>query len=153
MFFIVHFKTYYRSIIKLNNRIWENYIDSRLFKLDTKPYFFHFSFEKSIHGWLFTIPKDYWADLAAYDPVDTARLLAIPMLILQGERAYQVTMTDFTRWNETFSNTPSVTLRTYPSLNHFFMAGAGVPNNTEYLIEGHVFEEVISDITAWISHQ
>ena len=98
-------------------------------------------------------PKSYWADLATYDPVETARLLDIPMLILQGERDYQVTMTDFARWNETFSNTPSVTLRTYPSLNHFFIVGTGVPNNTEYLIEGHVSQEVISDITDWIMHQ
>jgi fermentation-respiration switch protein FrsA (DUF1100 family) len=98
-------------------------------------------------------PKSYWVDLATYDPVETARLLDIPMLILQGERDYQVTMTDFARWNETFSNTSSVTLRTYPSLNHFFIAGTGVPNNTEYLIEGHVSEEVISDITDWIMRQ
>ena len=55
MSFSVQFIKYYRLIIKLNNLIWENCVDSRLFKLDTKPYFFHFSFEKSIHGWLFAI--------------------------------------------------------------------------------------------------
>jgi dienelactone hydrolase len=97
-------------------------------------------------------PKSYWADLATYDPVEIAQLLDIPMLILQGERDYQVTMTDFIRWNETFSKTPSVTLHTYSSLNHFFLAGTGVPNNTEYLTEGHVSEEIISDIADWIMH-
>jgi len=98
-------------------------------------------------------PKSYWADLATYDPVETAQTLDIPMLILQGERDYQVTMADFTRWNVTFSGNPSITLHTYPFLNHFFIAGTGAPNNNEYLIEGHVAEEVISDIADWIMNQ
>jgi fermentation-respiration switch protein FrsA (DUF1100 family) len=98
-------------------------------------------------------PKSYWADLATYDPVETAQSVDIPLLILQGERDYQVTMADFTRWNETFSSNSSVTLHTYPFLNHFFIAGTGVPNNTEYLTEGHVAEEVISDIAVWIINQ
>jgi dienelactone hydrolase len=96
-------------------------------------------------------PKSYWVDLATYDPVETAQLLEIPLLILQGGRDYQVTMTDFARWNETFYGSPSVTLQTYPSLNHFFIAGTGVPTNAEYLIEGHVAEEVVSDISSWIT--
>jgi fermentation-respiration switch protein FrsA (DUF1100 family) len=98
-------------------------------------------------------PRSYWADLATYDPVVAAQSLLIPLLILQGTRDYQVTMTDFAGWNETFYGTPSVTLRTYPSLNHFFIAGTGVPTNAEYLIEGHVAEEVISDIAYWIANQ
>jgi len=98
-------------------------------------------------------PKSYWADLATYDPVETAQLLDISLLILQGERDYQVTMTDFTRWNETFYGSSSVTLKTYPSLNHFFIAGTGVPTDAEYSIEGHVAEEVVSDIASWITNQ
>jgi uncharacterized protein len=96
-------------------------------------------------------PKSYWVDLATYDPVETARLLDVPLFILQGERDYQVTLTDFAQWNETFYESPSVILQTYPSLNHFFIAGTGVPTNAEYLIEGHVAEEVISDIASWIT--
>jgi hypothetical protein len=98
-------------------------------------------------------PKSYWADLATYDPVETAQLLDISLLILQGERDYQVTMTDFARWNETFYGSSSVTLKTYPSLNHFFIAGTGVPTDAEYSIEGHVAEEVVSDIASWITNQ
>ncbi|HWR27966.1 MAG TPA: prolyl oligopeptidase family serine peptidase [Candidatus Thermoplasmatota archaeon] len=98
-------------------------------------------------------PKSYWVDLVTYDPVETAQLLDIPLLILQGDRDYQVTMTDFVRWNETFNKNSSVTLKIYPSLNHFFIAGTGVPTNAEYLIEGHVAEAVISDIASWITTQ
>ncbi len=100
---------------------------------------------------IFGAPKSYWADLATYDPVETAQLLDIPLLILQGGRDYQVTMTDFARWNETFYGNSSVTLKTYPTLNHFLIAGTGVPTNAEYLIEGHVAEAVISDIAFWIT--
>ncbi|DAC72595.1 MAG TPA: hypothetical protein DSN98_04475 [Thermoplasmata archaeon] len=98
-------------------------------------------------------PKSYWADLATYDPVVVARSLHIPLLILQGKRDYQVTMTDFARWNETFFGNASVTLKTYPSLNHFFIAGTGVSSNADYLIAGHVDEQVISDIASWIKSQ
>ncbi len=98
-------------------------------------------------------PKSYWADLATYDPVRSAQSLHIPLLILQGKRDYQVTMTDFARWNETFSENQSVTLKTYSSLNHFFIAGTGVPSNSEYLLEGHVAEEIILDVAVWITTQ
>lgn len=98
-------------------------------------------------------PKSYWADLATYDPVSTVQSLHIPMLILQGKRDYQVTMTDFSRWNETFSENQSVNLKTYSSLNHFFIAGTGVPSSAEYLLEGHVAAEIISDIATWITTQ
>jgi uncharacterized protein len=95
-------------------------------------------------------PRAYWVDLATYDPVVTAQALHIPLLILQGKRDYQVTMTDFARWNETFFGNASVTLKTYPTLNHLFIAGTGVPTNTEYLVEGHVAEDVVADIATWI---
>ncbi|MCJ7698549.1 MAG: DUF3887 domain-containing protein [Thermoplasmata archaeon] len=98
-------------------------------------------------------PKAYWVDLATYDPVVTAQSLHIPLLILQGKRDYQVTMTDFARWNETFFGNVSVTLKTYPTLNHLFITGTGVPTNAEYLIEGHVAEEVVADIATWIKNR
>jgi hypothetical protein len=99
---------------------------------------------------IFGAPKSYWVDLAVYDPVITAQALHLPFLILQGERDYQVTMTDFLRWNETFYESANVTLKTYPTLNHLFIAGTGVPTNDEYLIEGHVSEEIVTDIASWI---
>ncbi len=46
----------------------------------------------------FGAPLSYWADLNVYDPAEVAAGLTIPMLILQGERDYQVTMEDFNRF-------------------------------------------------------
>ena len=96
------------------------------------------------------VPESYWQDLADYNPVETAENLSIPMLILQGERDYQVTIEgDFSTWNETFYTNENVTLKTYEMLNHLFISGSGPPTNAEYLVEGHVEEEVIDDIAEW----
>ena len=100
---------------------------------------------------VFNAPKSYWVDLAGYDPVATATTLQIPLLILQGLRDYQVTMEDFIRWNQTFYGNQHVTLKTYASLNHLFIAGTGVPTSAEYLIPGHIDEQVILDIAAWMT--
>jgi fermentation-respiration switch protein FrsA (DUF1100 family) len=95
-------------------------------------------------------PASYWKDLANYDPVATAETLHIPMLIMQGLRDYQVTMEDFDRWEDAFSDNSNVTLKTYSTLNHLFIPGTGVPTNTEYLNPSHVDIEVINDIASWI---
>jgi len=98
-------------------------------------------------------PKSYWVDLAEYNPVKTAEKLNISMMILQGERDYQVTVDgDFSAWNETFYENENVKLKTYETLNHLFISGIGPPNNSEYLVEDHIAEEVIIDISIWIKN-
>ncbi len=99
---------------------------------------------------VFGAPASYWRDLAAYDPVATAQTLHIPMFIVQGLRDYQVTMEDFARWNETFFGNTMVALKTYPSLNHLFIPGVGIPSSAEYEIAGHVSAAVVSDIASWV---
>ena len=47
---------------------------------------------------LLDIPRSYWDLANAYKPVEVAAKLTLPMLILQGERDYQVTMEDFGLW-------------------------------------------------------
>lgn len=96
--------------------------------------------------------RSYWEYLNNYNPVKTAEDLSIPMMIVQGLRDYQVTYDyDFLVWNETFIDNTNVFLKTYDDLNHLFIAGTGTPTNTEYLTSGHVEEEVIDDIVAFIT--
>ena len=92
----------------------------------------------------------YWLDLIAYNPVATAESLTLPMLILQGERDYQVTMTDFAAWKAALGAHENVTLKSYPALNHLFIAGQGPSLPAEYQILGHVDAAVIDDIAGWI---
>jgi dienelactone hydrolase len=95
-----------------------------------------------------SISEAYRRDLATNDPVAIARTLKMPMLILQGERDYQVTMEDFKGW-ETLKGT-RVTLKSYPALNHLFQPGQGKSKPSEYYLIAPFSPIVLDDIAAWI---
>lgn len=92
----------------------------------------------------------YWLNLQNYDPPKEARSIKKPFLILQGERDYQVTMTDFENWKKELKEKKNLTFKSYPKLNHLFMAGEGTPSPAEYSKTNHIEEKVISDIAVWI---
>jgi hypothetical protein len=73
-----------------------------------------------------------------------------PAFIAQGGRDYQVSSEDFARWQRGLSGRAGTTLRQYPALNHLFVAGEGKSKPAEYLQAGHVAEELLSDVAAWI---
>lgn len=98
----------------------------------------------------FNVPAPYLADLKGYHPDSEAKQLDMPMLILQGERDYQVTMKDFALWKSALEGRQNVTFRSYPKLNHLFMAGDGKPSPAEYEQPGHVAEQVVGDIAKWV---
>ena len=79
------------------------------------------------------VPAKYWLDLRGYDPATSAKELSKPMLILQGERDYQVTMEDFAGWKKALGSRKDVTFISYPKLNHLFMEGEGKSTPAEYL--------------------
>ncbi|NUO48783.1 MAG: alpha/beta fold hydrolase [Polyangiaceae bacterium] len=93
----------------------------------------------------------YFLDVRGYEPPAVAKKLTLPLLVLQGERDYQVTTRDFEGWKSALASKKTVTLRTYPSLNHLFISGSGTPSPAEYGKEGHVDEKVIGDIAAWVN--
>jgi dienelactone hydrolase len=99
---------------------------------------------------LFGGPPSYWLDLRGYNPPEAARPLKQRMLILQGERDYQVTMDDYARWKAALSSKPNVSFKSYPGLNHHFIAGTGQRGPTEYDVAGHAAENVVTDIANWI---
>jgi alpha-beta hydrolase superfamily lysophospholipase len=98
-------------------------------------------------------PASYWLDLRGYDPSVAAKAVKTSMLILQGERDFQVTLDEFARWKAALGSRTDVTFRSYPALNHLFIAGAGPSLPAEYQVAGHVAEEVVRDIGAWILAQ
>lgn len=98
-------------------------------------------------------PVSYWLDIRGYAPPMVAKELKQSLLILQGERDYQVTMQDFDGWQKALSNQKTVTLKSYPQLNHHFFEGQTKSVPAEYQRPGHVSEEVIKDIVRWINSQ
>ena len=96
------------------------------------------------------MPAPYIRDLKGYDPAAEMRKLKVPALFLQGERDYQVRMTDFERWKQALEGRTDVSFKSYPKLNHLFTAGEGRSTPAEYQKPGHVDQQVIEDIAAWI---
>jgi dienelactone hydrolase len=99
------------------------------------------------------LPPAYLEDLRNYNPVQTARTLPLPMLILQGERDYQVTMKDFNLWRAGLGDRPNITFRSFPALNHLFIAGQGRSTPAEYARAGNVDAEVIEVIANWMKRR
>jgi alpha-beta hydrolase superfamily lysophospholipase len=96
------------------------------------------------------VPVAYWVDLKEYDPAAAAKKLGIPMLILQGERDFQVTMADFGMWKTAVGSAKGVVMMSYPALNHLFVAGEGKSLPGEYAKSGHVAPQVIDDIAKFV---
>jgi len=95
-------------------------------------------------------PDSYWKDLDAYHPAQAAAKLKMPMLILQGERDYQVSQADLKGWRDALSDRKDVTIKSYPTLNHLFTVGEGKSTPSEYQKAGQVAEFVLDDVAGWI---
>jgi dienelactone hydrolase len=96
-------------------------------------------------------PEAYWKDLEGYKPAQVAAKLTIPMLILQGERDYQITLADLQGWRDALGGSARVTIKSYPTLNHLFLPGQGKSTPSEYERAGQIPDFVLDDIAAWIS--
>lgn len=110
---------------------------------------------------LLGVPASYWLDLRDYRPDEMAAGLAVgglPILVLQGERDYQVTMTDYALWGESLAGQETVEFRSFPGLNHLMMTGApegedapaGMSTPEEYEVPGHVAPEVVDAIAEFV---
>ena len=95
-------------------------------------------------------PESYWKDLDSNPPAQAAAKLKMRMLILQGERDYQVSQADLKGWRDALSDRKDVTIKSYPTLNHLFMVGTGKSTPSEYQQAGHVADFVLDDIAGWI---
>ena len=82
-----------------------------------------------------------------------AKSLKQPMLILQGQRDYQVTMEDFGGWKQALSSRDNVRFKLYPKCNHLFVEGEGQSTPAEYQQPGNVAKTVIDDVADWIAQQ
>jgi len=95
------------------------------------------------------IAASYWLDLRAYHPTEAARELRMPMLILQGERDYQVTLDDWALWKKALGERKDVEFKLYPKLSHIFVEGEGPSFDAEYARPGHVAQAVVEDVAVF----
>ena len=96
----------------------------------------------------------YFLDLRNYDEVSVAASLTRPILLLQGDRDYQVTVNDdLALWTKGLAGRNNVTIHRYAQANHLFIDGTGPPGPAEYNQPGHVDAQVIADIASWVHGQ
>jgi pimeloyl-ACP methyl ester carboxylesterase len=105
-------------------------------------------------------PASYWLDLRGYAAPAVAATLDVPILVLQGERDYQVTMADFALWKKALGTRDNATFTSFPELNHLMMVTPaptsaspdteGLSGPEEYEVAGHVDEAVIDSIASHI---
>ena len=96
------------------------------------------------------LPLSYLLDLEGYDQTNEARSIDKPLLVLNGEADYQVTMDDFNLWKDALQGKPNVTFKSYVGLNHIFMP-AGTPSlPSDYAKRGTIPAEVADDIANFV---
>ena len=86
----------------------------------------------------------------AYQPVVTACRIATPLLLIQGERDYQVTLVDYAQWCTGLMMRKNVTFRCYPKLNHLMREGEGMGTPMEYATASPLPSYVVQDIIAFV---
>jgi dienelactone hydrolase len=96
-------------------------------------------------------PQSYWKDLAAHDGIGMAKKLGTPVLVLRGDRDYQIVEQDVEAWRKGLAGVPNVDIVTLTGLNHLFIAGSGKPGPSEYGKPGHVDGRVIDKLAAFIA--
>ncbi len=96
------------------------------------------------------VPAAYWLSLRGHEPTTVAAGLTIPILVLSGERDYQVPAADYELWQKALAGKPTATLKRYAGLNHLFMDGTGPASPAEYQKESHVAERVVEDVAGWL---
>jgi uncharacterized protein len=93
----------------------------------------------------------YFLNGLAYNEVATARAIPQPLLFLQGDRDYQVTVVnDLDAWLRGLRGRSGVTVAQFPAADHLFLDGTGPATPLDYQQPGHVDPAVIATIAGWI---
>ncbi len=95
-------------------------------------------------------PVAYWRALAGYQPAAVAAASMLPLLILQGERDYQVSLADFAGWQQGLAGRAGVQFQSYPALGHPFVPGEDGPSPDDYRLAKHVPDAVVEEIGNWV---
>ena len=96
----------------------------------------------------------YFKDMAAHPFSDYVQGIAVPILVMQGGRDFQIlAAVDYVMLQELFAGRDNATFRLYEDLNHLF-----VPSTAENFIEhaqsvmtpGRVYTPALQDIVDWV---
>lgn len=96
----------------------------------------------------------YFKEMGEQPVSDYLIAMEKPMLIMQGEKDFQVKVDkDFKEYQKLLKGKSNAAFKLYANLNHAFVPsvyGSIMKANKEYNVEQHIGEEVIADIANWI---
>lgn len=93
----------------------------------------------------------YIKSLLDYDAVKEAEDMSMPVLVLQGEEDYQVTMDDFRIWKDNYEGKDNWKFVAFPGLSHMFMEGRYEDGPASYQGVKHIPDEVTDTIAGFIN--
>jgi len=99
------------------------------------------------------VPASYWRAFENIDPVADAKASALPILLLQGGRDFQVVDTDWQLWHHRLARQRQASFKHYPAVNHLGVAGQGPGSLQEYNTPGNVLPQLVDDVAQWIEAQ
>lgn len=99
---------------------------------------------------LMNAPASYWLDLKGYNPIETMKQCKSKILILQGAKDYQVTISEYNKWKSGLAENGNAEFILYNNLNHLFMSST-VMSPDDYNNLNHVDKNVIEDIYSFVS--
>lgn len=94
----------------------------------------------------------WWFEQRNYKPSHLAKTQSGPMLVLQGENDWQVTVSQYNDWKKELKNRSDVEYKSYPHVNHLLSEYAGVSTGAEYMQPSNVAPAIIDDIAVWIKN-
>jgi hypothetical protein len=101
---------------------------------------------------VFGAHKAYWADLASYDPVEMAGNIKKPVFVLQGDRDYQVPVSEFELLRGALVQRENFKFKLYEGLNHILMFGTQTPSPQDYYVKNTVYPPLLDDILDFINN-
>lgn len=112
----------------------------------------NFTNETSAEDLLAYWPGTFWKGISGYSPTQTLKQNKnTPFYILQGEKDYQITMTDFEIWRKEVGAQANVSMMSYAGLTHLFTpTKADLPGPNDYFLPNNVDYKVILDIADWV---
>ncbi len=94
----------------------------------------------------------WWREHYYHDPVETIQRVKCPIMVLQGEKDYQVPAHEAELLGQALAavHHPDYEIHVFPDLNHIMFATKGVSDGTEYGDpRGHLDAEVLGNIVRW----
>lgn len=100
-----------------------------------------------------SLPAEYLAYQAQYDPLRTARSLGqLPMLFIQGGHDYQVTHTDLELWTKALRSNKHAQFVYLPELDHLMRALPARAVPEDYLLDLPLDNEAVQVVTEFVNH-